>query len=147
MFSFSSEMPSFSPSWSLVGQSPTKYSAKGWAFTLMDLDPQFFPVPPLSSHDPSFCFPCPSPIAKKNNPITVASWHNQIKTTELIRKTWKGSPKVWIALHRELSTIKIKCTPSKKIRSYVISIKTCAYAGQLSCHNLEVCCATAICSC
>lgn len=72
------------------------FSKKGWVFTLMNLDPHFFPVPTLSSYDPSFLFPCPSPIAKKNNSIRGAGWHNQIKTTQLLRKTWKGSPKVWL---------------------------------------------------
>lgn len=40
-------------------------SKKGRAFTLMNLDPDFFPVPALSSYDLSF-FACPSPTAKKN---------------------------------------------------------------------------------
>lgn len=41
-------------------------SKKGRAFTLMNLDPDFFPVPALSSYDLSFFFACPSPTAKKN---------------------------------------------------------------------------------
>lgn len=50
------------------GSLAVKYSAKGWAFILMNLGPRFFPVPPLSSHDPSSCLPTPSPIAKKPSP-------------------------------------------------------------------------------
>ena len=80
---------------------------------LDELGSTFLPSPTSLLIWPSFCFPCPSPIAKKNNPIMVGSWHNQIKMTQLVRKTWKGSPKVWIALHRELNIIKIKCTPSQ----------------------------------
>lgn len=50
------------------GSLAAKYSAKGWAFILMNLGPHFFLVPPLSSHDPSSCLPTPSPIAKKPSP-------------------------------------------------------------------------------
>lgn len=106
-------------------------SKKGWAFPLMNLDPHFFPVPTLSSYDPSLFFPCPSPTAKKNQ-LHQRGWLTQPDKDDTAHEgNLEGKPWSLTALHRELNFIKIKCIPPKERllwdgSHYPIRIKTCA---------------------
>lgn len=87
---------------------------KGVSIPPMNLDPHVFPVPTLSSYDPSFFFPCPSPTAKKKQ-LHQRGWLTQPDKDDTAHKgNLDGKPWSLIALHRELNFIKIKCTPPKE---------------------------------
>lgn len=130
------------------------FSKKGWAFPLMNLNPHFLPVPTLSSNDPSFFFPCPNPTAKKNQ-LHQRGWLPQPDKDDTAPEgNLGGKPWSLIALHRELNSIKIKCTLPKErllwdpitpqgLKPVLKLVRSLAW----KCHNLEVHWATAICSC
>lgn len=69
---------------------------KGHAFTLMNLDPHFSQSQHSPYMTPASSLPVQVLWLKKTNSIRGAGWHSQIKTTQLLRETWKGSPKVWL---------------------------------------------------